>query len=123
MEENEERFATKEEILKNLKRQYTKHRISYKEYMLQVKKTEKYYDQWKADYEAQKNGVQPGQEYDTTNEELAIGKKMEELQSKPELIENQEKELLDPTGTPEEIVYEEVPEEKTDSPDEEKTEE
>ena len=110
MPENEERFATKEEILKGLKKQYNNHRISYKEYMLQVKKTEKYYDKWLAEYEERKNGPK----IDTTNEELAIGKKMDELQNKVKPIQ-EEKES-------EEIAFEEVPNEIT-SITEEKTEE
>ena len=112
MSDNGERFATKEEILKNLKKQYNNHRISYKEYMLQVKKTEKYYDQWLNEYENHKNGVS---EYDTTNEELAIGKKMDELQNKVKPIQEQTEE--------EEITFEEVMPEEKSTIDEEKIEE
>lgn len=107
--EGEERFATKQEILKGLRRQYNNHRISYKEYMLQVKKTEKYYDQWLKDYENQKNGVS---KVDTTNEELAIGKKLDELQTKET-----------PVQSVDEIPYEEVNSDEKTTPDEEKTEE
>lgn len=106
--EGEERFATKQEILKGLRRQYNNHRISYKEYMLQVKKTEKYYDQWLKDYENQKNGVS---EVDTTNEELAIGKKLNELQTKET-----------PVQSVDETPYEEVNSDEKTTPDEEKTE-
>lgn len=35
---------TKESALKELKKQYNKHKISYKEYMLQTKRVEKYWD-------------------------------------------------------------------------------
>ena len=50
-------------------------------------KTEKYYDQWLKDYENQKNGVS---EVDTTNEELAIGQRLTDLQSKKTTIQEQE---------------------------------
>lgn len=90
-EQNQQRFATKEEILKNLKKMYNSHRMTYKEYMLQVKKTEKYYDEWKADYDRQFGGDTTSETViDMTNEELAIGKRLSELQDKQKPISKDE---------------------------------
>jgi hypothetical protein len=80
----EQRFATKEEILKNLKQQYKKRRLTYKEYMVEVHRTEKHYDEWLAEYEKTYGN---SSEYDMTNEELAIGQRMSELQGKQTPVE------------------------------------
>lgn len=85
-----ERFATKDEILKNLKKAYKSRRLTYKDYMLEVNRTEKHYDEWLAAYE-KANGET---KYDMTNEELAIGKRMEELQAKPTSVQEQENEAI-----------------------------
>lgn len=87
----EERFATKEEILKNLKKAYNAHRLTYKQYMVEVNRTEKHYDEWVAEY---KESKEEESKYDMTNEELAIGKRMEELQAKPITLQEQEEEKL-----------------------------
>ena len=70
-----QRFATKEEVLKNLKDMYKKKRLTYKQYMVEVHRAENHYDEWKAQYEAA-NGE--SNEIDMTNEELAIGKRLSE---------------------------------------------
>jgi len=40
-----ENNLTKAEALKNLKKMYNKHLLDYKQYMLQVKRIEKYWDE------------------------------------------------------------------------------
>ena len=106
----EERFATKEEILKNLKKQYKQHRITYKQYMVELHRTEKHYDEWLAEYE-KSQGNDSG-EYDMTNEELAIGKRMSELQEKQTPVEATDSEEVVPesenVNPDEENVHEEV---------------
>lgn len=82
-----QRFATKEEVLKNLKDMYKKKRLTYKQYMVEVNRTEKHYDEWKAQYDAA-NGE--SNKIDMTNEELAIGKRLNDLQSKPTTVQEQE---------------------------------
>ena len=88
----EERFATKDEILKAIKESYKKKKISYKEFMVQINKVEKHYDEWKKGYEAER-GI--NNEIDMTNEELAIGKRLTELQVKKDNILDKEKVLID----------------------------
>lgn len=46
-----EKKLTKEEYLKSLKKMYNKHLMTYKQYMLETKKVEKY---WKEDTEEEK---------------------------------------------------------------------
>ena len=87
-----ERFATKEEILNAIKQSYKKKKISYKEYMVQINKVEKHYDEWKKGYEAER-GI--NNEIDMTNEELAIGKRLSELQVKKDNVLDKEKDLID----------------------------
>jgi hypothetical protein len=101
-----QRFATKEEVLKNLKDMYKKKRLTYKQYMVEVNRTEKHYDEWKAQYDAANGG---NNEIDMTNEELAIGKRLNDLQSKPVTVQEQEanvenEEIVDEQG---EIITEE----------------
>lgn len=98
-----QRFATKEEVLKNLKDMYKKKRLTYKQYMVEVNRTEKHYDEWKAQYDAANGG---NNEIDMTNEELAIGKRLTDLQSKPVTVQEQEanEEIVDEQG---EIINEE----------------
>ena len=98
-----QRFATKEEVLKNLKDMYKKKRLTYKQYMVEVHRTEKHYDEWKAQFDAA-NGE--NNEIDMTNEELAIGKRLSDLQSKPVTVQEQEanEEIVDEQG---EIINEE----------------
>ena len=88
----EERFATKDEILKAIKESYKKKKISYKEFMVQINKVEKHYDEWKKGYEAER-GI--NNEIDMTNEELAIGKRLTELQVKKDNVLDKEKVLID----------------------------
>lgn len=88
----EERFATKEEVLKAIKEAYKKKKISYKEYMVQINKVEKHYEEWKRGYEAER-GI--NNEIDMTNEELAIGKRLSELQVKKDNVLDKEKDLID----------------------------
>ena len=83
------RLATKEEILKNLKKTYNKRKMSYKEYILEVKKVEKYYDKWKEEFNKTTN-QNNGENIDMTNEELAIGKRLSELQTNTKTIQEQE---------------------------------
>lgn len=82
-----QRFATKEEVLKNLKNMYKKKKLTYKQYMVEVNRTEKHYDEWKAQFDAMNNGEN---KIDMTNEELAIGKRLSDLQSKPVTVQEQE---------------------------------
>ena len=98
-----QRFATKEEVLKNLKDMYKKKRLTYKQYMVEDNRTEKHYDEWKAQYDAANGG---NNEIDMTNEELAIGKRLTDLQSKPVTVQEQEanEEIVDEQG---EIINEE----------------
>ena len=98
-----QRFATKEEVLKNLKDMYKKKRLTYKQYMVEVHRAENHYDEWKAQYEAANGG---SNEIDMTNEELAIGKRLSDLQSKPVTVQEQEanEEIVDEQG---EIINEE----------------
>ena len=115
----EERFATKEEILTNLKKAYKANKLLYKDYMLQVKKTEKYYDEWKAEYERARYGnTSSDTEIDMTNEELAIGKRLTELQTKKETVEEQE----NTEETPTEEVFETVEDKANETPTEEVSE-
>lgn len=87
------RLATKEEVLKNIKKAYNQHKLSYKEYMLEVKRTEKYYDSWKTALEESVN--KQNEEIDMTNEELAIGQRLTDLQSKKTTIQEQEEKYED----------------------------
>lgn len=97
----EKRFATKEEILKNLKKQYKLRRLTYKEYMVEVHRTEKHYDEWLAEFEKSQNGEN---EYDMTNEELAIGKRMSELQNKQTPVSDvDEQEVSEQNVEPEKV--------------------
>lgn len=82
-EQGKTRFATKDEILKNYKKALKNHKITYKEYMVEVHRVEKYYDKWKSEYEKTVEGKDSSPEIDMTNEELAIGKRLSELQEKP----------------------------------------
>ena len=53
MEENTNTFMSKAQMLKNLKKNFQNHRMTYKQYMLESHYIEKHYDEMKEEFEKQ----------------------------------------------------------------------
>ena len=74
MEKEQPKLMSKEEMLKNVKENYKKHRITYKQFMVDTKRIEKHYDEWEKEFNEEINKNNPTQpvtnetETDKTNE-------------------------------------------------------